>query len=45
MTIIGNGLVGLNVETNAIYDWKLLYDHILKINSFNYAGNSALSWG
>ena len=42
MNIIGNGL---QIETNAIYDWKMLYDQILKINSINYAGNSVLSWG
>ena len=35
----------MNIDTNAIYDWKMLYDHILKINSINYAGNAILSWG
>ena len=46
MNIIGNGLPhGLNLDTNSIYDWKMLYDQIIKLNSFNYAGNSSLSWG
>ena len=44
--IIGNGLThGTGIETNAIYDWKMLYEHILKIGSINYAGNNMLSWG
>jgi hypothetical protein len=46
LNIIGNGLHhGQQIETNAIYDWKMFYDQILKINSINYAGNSVLSWG
>jgi hypothetical protein len=46
MNIIGNGLPhGMMLETNSIYDWKMFYEQILKINSFNYAGNSSLSWG
>jgi len=33
------------VDTASLYDWKLFYDQILKINSVNYAGNSNLNWG
>jgi hypothetical protein len=42
MNVIGNGLAPgtlPQLDTNAIYDWKMLYEHILKINSVNYAGN------
>jgi len=27
-----------------MYDWKTLYETILKISSINYAGNPSLSW-
>ena len=44
--IIGNGIQpNLGIETNSIYDWKMLYDTVLKIATVNYAGNSMLSWG
>lgn len=33
------------MDTASLYDWKLFYDQILKINSVNYAGNSNLNWG
>lgn len=46
MHMIGNGPpVGNFVDTASLYDWKAFYEHILRINSSNYAANGNLSWG
>ena len=42
---IGNGVPANFVDTGSLYDWKVFYEQILRINSSNYAANPSLSWG